>query len=206
MEKIDSTPSGRLEGMKNNSNTQGRNGVADADSSKVLTIEEAPFVANTDIAMEPTNKEETLEGDAYLMVIHKGWVTLAKAILNSIPIHNMAVYKWSRLLIKEGDNILKNYIWTGDPTKRKGVTLKWEKGTKDWAIFLKSKFSTKSGDTIRNHKPSTIWSGIQTRVALSKSYIGWLIGDGKKIDFWRDTWATKIPLMEYIELPINMWK
>ncbi|KAF6143666.1 hypothetical protein GIB67_021676, partial [Kingdonia uniflora] len=52
------------------------------------------------------------------------------------------------------------------------------------------KFSTKSGDTIRFHKPSTIWSGIQTGAALSKPCIGWLIGNGTKIDFWRDTWAT----------------
>ncbi|KAF6161402.1 hypothetical protein GIB67_009281 [Kingdonia uniflora] len=134
----------------------------------------------------------------------------------------MVVYKWPRSLIKEGDNILRNYIWTGDPTKRKGVTLKWDKvckpiqegdlgvrslgevsnailcklhwvfkqGIEDWALFLKSKFSTKSGDTIRYHNPSTIWSGIQTGATLSKPYIGWLIGDGKKIDFWRDTWVT----------------
>ncbi|KAF6169772.1 hypothetical protein GIB67_018565 [Kingdonia uniflora] len=144
-----------------------------------------------------------------------------KSILNNIPIHNMTVYKWPRSLIKEGDNILRNYIWTWDPTKRKGMTLKWEKvcklikegglgvrslgevnnamlckhhmvfklGTKDWEIFFKSKFSTKSCDTIRYHKLSTIWSGIQTGAAHSKPYVGWLISDGKKIDFWRDTWA-----------------
>ncbi|KAF6147578.1 hypothetical protein GIB67_035335, partial [Kingdonia uniflora] len=52
------------------------------------------------------------------------------------------------------------------------------------------KFSTKSRDNIRYHKPSTIWPGIQTGASLSKPYIGWLIGNGKKIDFWRDTWAT----------------
>ncbi|KAF6145639.1 hypothetical protein GIB67_018745, partial [Kingdonia uniflora] len=63
------------------------------------------------------------------------------------------------------------------------------------------KFSTKSGDTIRYHKPSTIRSGIQTGAVLSKPYIGWLIGNGKKIDFWRDTWAAKILLVEYIEFP-----
>ncbi|KAF6151147.1 hypothetical protein GIB67_002399 [Kingdonia uniflora] len=59
----------------------------------------------------------------------------------------------------------------------------FKQGIKDWALFLKSKFSTKSGDINCYHKPSTIWSGIQTGAALSKPYIGWLIGDGKKIDF-----------------------
>ncbi|KAF6135080.1 hypothetical protein GIB67_040391 [Kingdonia uniflora] len=113
----------------------------------------------------------------------KGRVTHAKSIMNSLPIHNMAVYKWPRALIKEGDNILRNYIVTGDPAKRKGVMLKWEKGAKDWALFLISKFSTRSGDTIRYHKPSNIWSGIQTGAALTKPYNYWLIGYGMKIDF-----------------------
>ncbi|KAF6172018.1 hypothetical protein GIB67_029436 [Kingdonia uniflora] len=39
----------------------------------------------------------------------------------------MVVYKWPSSFIKEGDKILRNYIWTGDPTKREGVMLKWDK-------------------------------------------------------------------------------
>ncbi|KAF6152066.1 hypothetical protein GIB67_031388 [Kingdonia uniflora] len=150
----------------------------------------------------------------------------------------MASYNWPCSLIKEGDNILLNYIWIEDSKKGKGVTLKWEKVRKpinegglgvrslgevnnvmlcklhwvfkqrseDWALFLKSKFSTKSEGTICYHKPSTIWSGIKIGAALTKPSICWLIGDGKKIDFWRETWAIEITLMEYIELPVHMWK
>ncbi|KAF6136894.1 hypothetical protein GIB67_018933 [Kingdonia uniflora] len=172
------------------------------------------------------------------MISFQGRVTLAKFVLNSIPIHNMVIYKWPRSLIKGGDNIIRNYIWTGDPTKRKGVTLKWEKvcepvnegglgvrslgevnnamlcklhwvfkqNTEEWAKFLKSKFSSKSGDPIRYHKPSTIWKGIQTGAALLKPHIGWLIENGTQIDFRRDTWETNIPIMEYIDLPRQLWK
>ncbi|KAF6135131.1 hypothetical protein GIB67_040442, partial [Kingdonia uniflora] len=68
------------------------------------------------------------------------------------------------------------------------------------------KFSTKSGDPIRYNKISTLWTGIKTGAALSKPYIGWLIGNGTNINFWRDTWAKDIPLMEYIDLPRLMWK
>ncbi|KAF6171607.1 hypothetical protein GIB67_008193 [Kingdonia uniflora] len=125
----------------------------------------------------------------------------------------------------------------GDPSKRKGVTLKWEKvckpikegglgvrslgevnnamlcklhwvfkqGTKEWAKFLKTKFSSKSGDPIRYHKPSTIWTSIQMGAALSKPYIGWVIGNGQQIDFWRDTWTTDIPIMKYIKLLRDLW-
>ncbi|KAF6152725.1 hypothetical protein GIB67_021385 [Kingdonia uniflora] len=39
----------------------------------------------------------------------------------------MAIYKWPRSLIKEGDSIISNFIWTGDPSRRKGITVKWEK-------------------------------------------------------------------------------
>ncbi|KAF6166052.1 hypothetical protein GIB67_012949 [Kingdonia uniflora] len=170
------------------------------------------------------------------MISFQGRITLAKFVLNSVPIHNMEIYKWPQSLIKEGDNIIRNYIWMGDPTKRKGVILKWEKvckpikeggleiqslgevnnamfcklhwvfkqGTKEWAKFMKSKFSSKSGDLICYHKPSTIWKGIQTGAALSKPHIEWLIGNKMQIDFWRDTWAIDIPIMEYNDLPRHL--
>ncbi|KAF6167641.1 hypothetical protein GIB67_031224 [Kingdonia uniflora] len=82
----------------------------------------------------------------------------------------------------------------------------FKQGTEEWAKYLISKFSTKSGDPIRYHKISTLWAGIKIGVALSKTYIGWPIGDGTKIDFWKDTWAIDIPLIEYIDLPTHMWK
>ncbi|KAF6159205.1 hypothetical protein GIB67_022884 [Kingdonia uniflora] len=90
----------------------------------------------------------------------------------------------------EGDEYLKvicevrHYL---NPKSWAGEIEPEDQGTENWALFLKSKFSTKNGDTIRYHKPSTIWYGIRTEVAFSIPYIGWLIGDGKKIDFWKDT-------------------
>ncbi|KAF6159277.1 hypothetical protein GIB67_032048 [Kingdonia uniflora] len=74
-------------------------------------------------------------------------------------------------------------------------------GAKEWTKFMDSKFSSKSGDPIHYHKPSTIWKGIQIGTALSKPHIGCLIGNGTQIDFWRDTWEIDIPIMEYIDFP-----
>ncbi|KAF6157056.1 hypothetical protein GIB67_041517, partial [Kingdonia uniflora] len=68
------------------------------------------------------------------------------------------------------------------------------------------KFSSKSGDTIRYYKPLTLLKGIQTGATFSKPHIGWLIGNGQKIDLWRDTWATDIQLMEYIDMPRRLRK
>ncbi|KAF6153035.1 hypothetical protein GIB67_034757 [Kingdonia uniflora] len=53
---------------------------------------------------------------------------------------------------------------------------------------------------------SSIWFGIKIASIVSKPYIGWLIGNGEKIDFWRDLWATEFPLREYIDLPKHLWK
>ncbi|KAF6172766.1 hypothetical protein GIB67_000824 [Kingdonia uniflora] len=82
----------------------------------------------------------------------------------------------------------------------------FKQGIEEWEKYLRSKFSPKSGDSIRYHKISTLWTGFKAEAALSKPYIEWPIGDGININFWRDTWATDIPLMEYIDLPRHMWK
>ncbi|XP_026383538.1 uncharacterized protein LOC113279035 [Papaver somniferum] len=39
----------------------------------------------------------------------------------------MLVYKWPSRVIKECERIIRNFVWTGDPSKRKQVTLKWNK-------------------------------------------------------------------------------
>ncbi|KAF6161562.1 hypothetical protein GIB67_009441 [Kingdonia uniflora] len=168
----------------------------------------------------------------------QGRVILARAILNSLPIYNMVIYKWPRLLIKEGYSIIRNFIWTGDPSQRKGITVKWEKVCKslkegglgirslkevnddmlcklhwafcdrqeDWSQFMHTNFTNIAGDFIRYHKKSTIWPGINLAASINRPYIRWLVGNGANIDFWRDTWATEIPLREYNEIPQSLWK
>ncbi|KAF6146734.1 hypothetical protein GIB67_009020 [Kingdonia uniflora] len=72
--------------------------------------------------------------------------------------------------------------------------------------MIYAKFHTKSGDRIKYHKSSSVWPGIKFAEPITKPFIGWIIGNGKKIDFWRDTWATSIPLLEHIDLPNHLWK
>ncbi|KAF6137179.1 hypothetical protein GIB67_030943 [Kingdonia uniflora] len=186
----ESTPFEGQDRINTNSSSKGKNRVAGAAISQVLTNEEVPSFADEDIAIEPTNEDSTLEGDEYLKAIHE-------------VRHNLNPASWADEMERE-DHVQLGP--KGDLTKRKGVTLKWGKGIEDWALFFRSKFSTKSGDTIQYHKPSTIWSGIQTGAVILKPYIGWLICDGKEINFWRDTWATKILLMDNIWKVRNKWK
>ncbi|KAF6155714.1 hypothetical protein GIB67_007151 [Kingdonia uniflora] len=160
-----------------------------------------------------------------------GRVVLAKSILNSIPIYDMAIYKWPQSLIKEGYAIIQNCIWTRDPSKRKGITLRWEKMCKPiregglgirslkevhnamlcklnliFTQMIYAKFHTSYGEMIQYHMNSSVWLGIKFVETINKPFIGWIIGNGKKIDFWRDSWATCTPLREHISLPNHLCK
>ncbi|KAF6149802.1 hypothetical protein GIB67_017535 [Kingdonia uniflora] len=99
-----------------------------------------------------------------MMLSFQGRVVLAKSILNSIPIYNMGIYKWPQSLIMEGDTIIRNFIWTGDPTKRRAIILKWDKVCKP----------TKGGLGIRSLNEIN-------NAMLCK--LNWLFKEGKK------TWA-----------------
>ncbi|KAF6136946.1 hypothetical protein GIB67_030710 [Kingdonia uniflora] len=115
--------------------------------------------------------------------------------------------KWEKVCkpIKEGGLGARSL---GEVNNAMLYKLYWvfKQGTEEWAKYFRSKFSTKSGDSIRYYKISTLWTGIKSGASLSKPYIGWFIRDGTQIDFWRDTWATDIPPMEYINMPRHMWK
>ncbi|XP_026398917.1 uncharacterized protein LOC113294756 [Papaver somniferum] len=51
---------------------------------------------------------------------------LVKHVLCSIPIYNMSVYKWLRKVLSACDRIIRNSLWSGDPSKKKLLTVKWE--------------------------------------------------------------------------------
>ncbi|KAF6139022.1 hypothetical protein GIB67_010748, partial [Kingdonia uniflora] len=68
-----------------------------------------------------------------------------------------------------------------------------------------AKFTNKAGDFIRYHKKSIIWPGIRLAASIARPYMGWLVGNGDNINFWRETWAMEIPLREYIEMPQSPW-
>ncbi|KAF6142719.1 hypothetical protein GIB67_018430 [Kingdonia uniflora] len=54
-------------------------------------------------------------------------VVLVKSILTSLPIYSMAIYKWPIAAVKEGKRIIRNFLWFGDPVKKKFLIIKWAK-------------------------------------------------------------------------------
>ncbi|XP_026399415.1 uncharacterized protein LOC113295281 [Papaver somniferum] len=53
-------------------------------------------------------------------------LVLVKSVFCSIPIHNMSVYRRPSAVVKECERIIKNFLWSGDPTVKKLVTIKWD--------------------------------------------------------------------------------
>ncbi|XP_026378882.1 uncharacterized protein LOC113273361 [Papaver somniferum] len=43
-----------------------------------------------------------------------------------IPVYNMSVYRWPANVIKECENIVRNFLWSGDPVVKKLITVKFE--------------------------------------------------------------------------------
>ncbi|XP_057791061.1 uncharacterized protein LOC131008185 [Salvia miltiorrhiza] len=54
-----------------------------------------------------------------------GRICLAKSVIQSSITHSMMVYRWPRSLIKELDLKCRNFIWTGDVSKRPNCPVRW---------------------------------------------------------------------------------
>jgi hypothetical protein len=56
-----------------------------------------------------------------------GRVHLVKAVVQSMLLHTMSIYAWPVSLIRDIEKWIKNFIWSGDITKRKMVIVAWKK-------------------------------------------------------------------------------
>jgi hypothetical protein len=56
-----------------------------------------------------------------------GRVQLVKAVIQSMMIYSIILYSWLVSLLKEVERNIRNFIWSGDPDKRKLVTVAWKK-------------------------------------------------------------------------------
>ncbi|KAF6158195.1 hypothetical protein GIB67_014989 [Kingdonia uniflora] len=116
-------------------------------------------------------------------------VVLVKSILTILPIYNMAIYKWPIAAVKDGERIIRNFLWSGDPAK-----------------FLRAKFLNKEGLLTQYYKISSIWTGLKEAIVTVKAHSKWIIGSGKDIDFWRDCWGSDSAIYDLLEIPDDIWK
>ncbi|KAF6135091.1 hypothetical protein GIB67_040402 [Kingdonia uniflora] len=75
----------------------------------------------------------------------------------------------------------------------------------EWAEFMRAKFITKSGNFSTITKGSLIWAGVRGALEDVSAYSGWVIGDGKCIDLWRDNWCSPLSLKDMINDDAIPW-
>ena len=56
-----------------------------------------------------------------------GRVQLVKSVIQSMLTHSITVYNWPTSLLKDLEKSIRNFIWSGDTSKRKLVTVAWKK-------------------------------------------------------------------------------
>ncbi|OVA06545.1 Ribonuclease H domain [Macleaya cordata] len=74
----------------------------------------------------------------------------------------------------------------------------------NWAKFLRAKFQSRCGNWINYYKQSSIWGGLRWAISNMKDHLGWIIGDGKSINLWSDTWCSTVPIADMIDLDSNI--
>ncbi|KAF6168048.1 hypothetical protein GIB67_011433 [Kingdonia uniflora] len=75
----------------------------------------------------------------------------------------------------------------------------------EWAEFMPAKFITKSGNFSTITKGSSIWAGVRGALEDVSSHSGWVIGDGKCINLWRDNWYSPLSLKDMINDDAIPW-
>jgi hypothetical protein len=58
---------------------------------------------------------------------------------------------------------------------------------------------------IQHHIFSSIWCSVKDEVSVLKENCTWLLGDGKDINFWNDSWCGP-PLLDQLSIPDHICK
>ena len=54
-----------------------------------------------------------------------GRLALINSVIYSSFLHSFMVYRWPSQLLKHMEKCIRNFLWTGDITSKKSVTVKW---------------------------------------------------------------------------------
>ncbi|KAF1872450.1 hypothetical protein Lal_00016748 [Lupinus albus] len=84
------------------------------------------------------------------------------------------------------------------------LKLAWEmtSSEQDWAFFCRNRFGIDKNMSKRYFK-SSIWHGIKPNWNNVMQNALWLVGDGKKVNFWKDNW-TGHALVDMLRIPAAM--
>ncbi|KEH18286.1 hypothetical protein MTR_8g015630 [Medicago truncatula] len=111
-----------------------------------------------------------------------GKVQLVRSVIQSMLVYNIPLYSWPISLLKDLERCIRNFILSGDGDKRNMVTFSWKKKCR---TYDQGGLNIRSLVNLNNATNLNIKE--EYKVILDK-YI-WLLGDGKKINFWTDSWC-----------------
>ncbi|KAF6175182.1 hypothetical protein GIB67_022863 [Kingdonia uniflora] len=88
------------------------------------------------------------------------------------------------------------------------MKLAWKflEGGDDWAKFIRAKFTARNGDLYTYFRGSSVWAGLKWAMPMVKQHTGWIAGDGKDIDLWRDNWCALESIKELVDNKNIPWK
>ncbi|KAF9603601.1 hypothetical protein IFM89_037100 [Coptis chinensis] len=76
----------------------------------------------------------------------------------------------------------------------------------DFAMFMRSKYFTRDNEPIEYYTKSSLWPGIGWALHEVTSRSQWLIGDGNKVDLWRDVWVGEQSIQQALQLSTTQLK
>ena len=62
-----------------------------------------------------------------------GRVILVKSVIQGMMMHTISLYSWPTSLLKEVEAWVRNFIWSGDISKRKLVIVSWRRVCKPFS-------------------------------------------------------------------------
>ncbi|XP_042520351.1 uncharacterized protein LOC122093869 [Macadamia integrifolia] len=88
-----------------------------------------------------------------------------------------------------------------DMNKATLCSLAWRiKHEKSFAYnFLRARFLKRNGSLRPGYRASSIWPGIREVWGLIVANERWMVGNGRKIDFWKDKWVNGFSVQDSVE-------
>lgn len=110
-----------------------------------------------------------------------GRVQLIRSVIQSMMMYNISLYSWPASLIKQVEQKIRNFIWSGDQDKRKLVTVAWKKicrPSSQGGLNLRSLHSLNNASNLKLY-----WELLNSEKAWAKLLRDRVVKNGKIIQY-----------------------
>ncbi|GJU60060.1 RNA-directed DNA polymerase, eukaryota, reverse transcriptase zinc-binding domain protein [Tanacetum coccineum] len=136
-----------------------------------------------------------------------GRLTLIKAVLGSLGIYYMSIFKCPESVINALESMRATFFWGGSGDNRKMAWIKWDNilASLDkealWVRVIKAIHGDEAGFDFQGCNSNSIWSVIissfsssHDRDIITSDSLFRKVGNGSSIRFWKDNWDGNGPL------------